>query len=93
MFALAQARGGSLSVLDVAQVLGLSEVETDRYLTDLAKQNPERVRLEIDPSGTLVYQFPQYMLSAAPSGSAGAATEYAALDDEAAAPNAARRVR
>ncbi len=59
VFALAAARGGTLSTLDVAQVLGLSDTEADRLLTDLAKRSPDRIRVDVDDNGTLVYGFPQ----------------------------------
>ena len=90
VFALAQSRGGILSALDVGQVLGMSDVEADGYLTDFAKKNPDRVRVELDEAGTIVYQFPQYLGTAhtqvAPS------RDYATLEeDEAAARGATTR--
>lgn len=93
VFALAEARGGILSTLDVAQVLGLSDKEADQYLTQLAKENPERVRVELDPAGTLVYQFPHAMLATAHT-VAVPSVDYATLDeDEARSQTAATRRR
>jgi hypothetical protein len=91
VFALADARGGILSTLDVAQVLGVSDAEADRLLTDFAKQNPERVRVEIDPNGTLVYQFPHAMLASAKTQYAQEAIDLAAVEAEAASRAATRR--
>lgn len=59
LFALAQNRGGVLSALDVAQALALPPARADALLTDLAKTDPDRVRLEVDDAGTLTYVFPQ----------------------------------
>jgi hypothetical protein len=91
VFALAEARGGMLSTLDVAQVLGVSDAEADRLLTDFAKQNPERVRVEIDPNGTLVYQFPHAMLASAKTQYAQEAIDVAAIEAEAASRATTRR--
>jgi hypothetical protein len=94
VFALAESRGGILSSLDVAQVLGLDDVEADRYLTEFAKKNPERVRVELDDAGTIVYQFPQQMLATRKTEVAPSHGD-ASLDAEEAASRAAvsRRVR
>lgn len=83
VFALAEARGGVLSVLDVGATLGLSDVEADKLLTDLAKKNPERVRVELDPQGTLVYQFPHHMIATAKTEYSQRAVDLAAIEEAA----------
>jgi hypothetical protein len=57
IFALASHRGGALTALDVAQSLSISVEEADLLLTSLAKEQYERVAVEIDPSGGLYYRF------------------------------------
>lgn len=89
--ALAQSRGGILSALDVGQVLGISDVEADKYLTDFAKKNPERVRVEIDEAGTIVYQFPQHMIGTAHTQVAPSKDYVTLEEDEAAARGATTR--
>ena len=84
VFALAEARGGVLSTLDVAQVLSISDSEADAQLTDFAKRYPERVRVELDPNGTLVYEFPQYMLATANT-VAASSVDFVTLEEQQAA--------
>lgn len=93
VFALAEARGGQLSVLDVGQTLGMSDVEADNLLTDLAKSNPERVRVELDPNGTLVYQFPHHMIATAKTEYSQRAVDLAAIEEAAQAENPAMTKR
>jgi hypothetical protein len=59
IFALAQNRGGMLSALDVATALGLAPPAADALLTQMAKETPEQVSLEIDDSGGVYFRFPQ----------------------------------
>jgi len=59
VFAMAQNRGGVLSALDVAQALAMSPARADALLTELAKEDPDRVRLEVDDAGALTYVFPE----------------------------------
>lgn len=60
LFALAANRGGMLTALDVSQALGLPHGEADAFMTRLAKEDPEHVRLEVDENGTLFYLFPRH---------------------------------
>lgn len=57
IFALASHRGGALTGLDVSQALGMRADEADALLTSLAKDQYERVAVEIDPNGGLYYRF------------------------------------
>jgi len=59
IFALAQNRGGMLSAMDVSQALNLPLPAADALMTAYAKEDPERVRLEVDDSGGIYYLFPQ----------------------------------
>lgn len=60
IFALAQNRGGILSANDVAAALGMSAMEADAFLTERAKQDPDRVKLEVDDAGAITFVFPQH---------------------------------
>jgi hypothetical protein len=59
IYALAQNRGGMLSALDVAAALNLAPPAADALLTQMAKETPEQVVLEIDDSGGVYFRFPQ----------------------------------
>jgi len=61
IFALASNRGGMLTSLDVARALGMSAHAADQLLTELAKVDADRVRLEVDDNGGLVYMFPELL--------------------------------
>jgi len=55
--ALAQHRGGRINAWDVAGALSISLEQADALLTDLAKNSPDHVAVDIDDaSGTLVYR-------------------------------------
>ena len=58
VFALAANRGGVLSALDVAQALSLPFPVADNLLTRLAKEDGDRVKLEVDDNGAITYVFP-----------------------------------
>jgi hypothetical protein len=58
VFALAANRGGVLSALDVAQALSLPFPVADNLLTRLAKEDADRVKLEVDDNGAITYVFP-----------------------------------
>jgi hypothetical protein len=58
VFALAANRGGILSALDVAQALGLSFPVADYLMTRLAKEDGDRVKLEVDDNGAITFVFP-----------------------------------
>jgi hypothetical protein len=60
LFALAQNRGGMLTAVDVAQALSVTPVEADTFMTQLAKEDPDRVRLEVDENGSIFYLFPHH---------------------------------
>jgi hypothetical protein len=57
LLALTEARG-KVSALDAARVLGLTESDADRLLTDLAKREPERMAVDVDREGTVHYRSP-----------------------------------
>ena len=57
IYALAGHRGGVLTVLDVAQALGISPEEADVVLTDLAKTQPDQCVLELDEGGSIYFRF------------------------------------
>jgi hypothetical protein len=60
IFALAQNRGGVLTAFDVGAALGMSAADADAMLTDYAKTDSDRVRLEVDDAGAITYVFPQH---------------------------------
>ncbi len=66
VFALAQNRGGMLSAMDVSQALNMPLVAADTLMTTFAKEDPDRVRLEVDENGSIYYLFPQ--IAALPQG-------------------------
>ncbi len=57
IFALANTRGGTLRAVDVAQMLHVSPDEGDAILTQLAKEDSDRVGVDIDDDGTLLFRF------------------------------------
>lgn len=59
VFALAANRGGVLSTLDVAQALALPPATADALLTQLAKEDADRVKLEVDDNGAITFVFPE----------------------------------
>jgi hypothetical protein len=66
IFGLASHRGGALTALDVAQTLDMPADEADRLLTSLAKEDYERVAVEIDPNGSVYYRFAHAAAQPAP---------------------------
>jgi hypothetical protein len=60
IFALAQNRGGVLTAFDVSAALGISAEEADAILTEYAKTDSDRVRLEVDDAGAITFVFPQH---------------------------------
>ncbi|MEO8877625.1 MAG: hypothetical protein ABI461_18675 [Polyangiaceae bacterium] len=60
IFALAQNRGGILTATDVAAALGISPIAADDLLTKYAKEDSDRVRLEVDDAGAITFVFPQH---------------------------------
>lgn len=58
VFALAAHRGGVLTAAQVAETLGIPFAEADVLLTDLAKQQSDKVALEVDDQGGIFFRFP-----------------------------------
>jgi hypothetical protein len=57
LFALAAHKGGTLSALDASQALDMPVAAADTILQALAKEEYERVTVDVDPDGTLLYRF------------------------------------
>jgi hypothetical protein len=57
LFALAANKGGMLTALDASQALDLPLPAAEAALQTLAKEDFERVAVDVDASGTLVYRF------------------------------------
>ncbi len=57
LFALAATRGGRLEAIDAAAALNVTVAQADQLLTDLAKQRPEEVDVEIGDQGEIYYAF------------------------------------
>ncbi|NUP11152.1 MAG: hypothetical protein HOW73_34335 [Polyangiaceae bacterium] len=57
LFALAQNRGGVLQASEAAAALDLSVEEADGFLTDMAKQRPDVVGVDIGEQGEVFYTF------------------------------------
>ena len=60
IYALAAHRGGVLNAVDVSRAAGLSVAEADALLTALAKEESDRVKLEVDENGGIYYVFPEF---------------------------------
>ena len=58
--AIASQRNGIVSADDVAGMLRMDVATTDRWLTDLAKRDPDHVELEVDDNGKITYRFLAY---------------------------------
>lgn len=58
IFALANTRGGVLTAMDVARYLHVTPKEGDDVLTELAKEGPDHVTVDVDDSGTVLFRFP-----------------------------------
>jgi len=65
IFALANTRGGILRAVDVAQMLHVSPAEGDAILTQLAKEDSDRVGVDIDDDGNILYRFSNAMWASA----------------------------
>jgi hypothetical protein len=59
LFALANTRGGVLTPMDVARAHNVSLEQADATLTELAKQSPDYVAVDIDDHGNVLYRFHQ----------------------------------
>jgi hypothetical protein len=57
VFALATHKGGTLTAPDVAAALDLRTPAAEELLESLAKEEYERIGVDVDASGTLVYRF------------------------------------
>lgn len=57
MFALANTHGGVLTAWTVAQAFSITPQEADARLTQLAKEHPDYVTVDVDDNGTVLYRF------------------------------------
>jgi hypothetical protein len=57
LFALAINKGGSLTALDASRALDISLGAAEALLQSLAKEDFERISVDVDANGTLVYRF------------------------------------
>lgn len=57
VFALANMRGGMITPADLAQAIGVTPADADAILTNLAKESPDHVSIEVDDNGTIFYRF------------------------------------
>ncbi len=57
VFEVAESRGRILTAEDVAKALAMPAEEADALLTAMAKERPDRVKLEIDDQGTISFRF------------------------------------
>ncbi len=57
IFALAAHRGGTLTALDVSRALDISPAAAEAFMQMLAKEDYEKVAVDVDANGTLVYRF------------------------------------
>jgi hypothetical protein len=82
IFALAQNRGGVLTAFDVGAALGISAEDADALLTDYAKSDSDRVRLEVDDAGAITFVFPQHGWMGPRVAAAGTQSEQSSVVDE-----------
>lgn len=61
VYALAANRSGVLHARDVAAALSLPLGDADRFLTEMAKVDPEYVTMELDDMGGVFYRFPAFL--------------------------------
>jgi hypothetical protein len=61
VLALAGSRGGLLTAADAAQALAMRIDEADLVLTNMAKQQPDLVSLEVDDHGGIYFRFPHLL--------------------------------
>ncbi|MBX3189556.1 MAG: hypothetical protein KF819_21200 [Labilithrix sp.] len=59
VFALANLRGGMITPADLAQAIAVPPVDADAILTNLAKEHPDHVNIEVDDNGVIFYRFNQ----------------------------------
>ena len=59
VFALAVTRKGNLTGMEVAQATGLSLIESEDLLTDMAKRLPDQMAVDLDENGVLHFRFPR----------------------------------
>jgi len=57
IFALAAHRGGTLTALDASRGLDIPPAVAEALLQTMAKEDYEKVAVDVDPNGTLVYRF------------------------------------
>jgi hypothetical protein len=57
LFALASNKGGTLTALDASRALDITPAAAEAHLQALAKEEYERVAVDVDASGTLIYRF------------------------------------
>lgn len=57
--ALAMNRRGAVTAQDVAASLDIPHAEADAFLTEMAKEDPEEVTVELDDRGGIYYAFPR----------------------------------
>jgi hypothetical protein len=57
VYALAEHRGGRLTAVDVATALEIPVAEADAVLATLAREDYERVAVDVDANGAVVYRF------------------------------------
>jgi hypothetical protein len=67
IFALAAHRGGVITARDAAAALRMPVDQADALLTSLAKEESERVTLELDDNGGIYYRFPESIVRRGPS--------------------------
>ncbi len=56
IWAIAMARGGLVTALEVGRALNMAPEGADKLLTDMTKQYPDYVSLEVDDAGNLFYK-------------------------------------
>jgi hypothetical protein len=57
LFALAMNKGGALTALDASQALDIPLAAAEALLQSLAKEDFERITVDLDAAGTLIYRF------------------------------------
>jgi len=92
IFSLAQNRGGVLTAFDVGAALGISAEQADAVLTEYAKKDSDRVRLEVDDAGAITFVFPQHGWMGPRVGSTNVGSD-AASEDASAEGQATQRAR
>ncbi len=57
IYTLAEAKSGELFVSDIVRSLSVTPVVADALLTRLAREQPDEIRVDIDPTGGICYRF------------------------------------